>query len=237
MLNNISLVLITGFSIGILGGFHCIGMCGPIALSLPVHQYALPKRIYSVLLYNLGRALTYALLGLFIGLLGQGFELFKIQQYASIIAGVLILTILFFSSRTSVQIPFLSPFFIKVKSQLARLLKTEKSGSSFLAIGIVNGFLPCGLVYIAIAASVAAGSAIKSALLMFAFGLGTLPLMALTMFVGKYISLNIKNKLNKLSPYLIGIVAVLLILRGLNLGIPYISPKQEGAHKTCCHNS
>ena len=237
MINELAVIIASGFSIGIIGSFHCVGMCGPIALSLPVHQYSNSKKILAIFLYNIGRASTYALMGLIFGILGQSFQLFKIQQYTSIVAGVFILSILLFSSLSQFNISFISSFSLKIKNKLGTLLKRDKTIPSYFAIGLVNGFLPCGLVYVAIATAVAAGTMLKSSLLMFAFGLGTIPVMAFTMYLGKFISISFKNKLNKLTPYIIGVVAILLILRGLNLGIPYISPKQVGQHKTCCHKS
>ncbi|MEI6311919.1 MAG: sulfite exporter TauE/SafE family protein [Bacteroidota bacterium] len=236
MIQELFLVIISGFSIGIIGSFHCIGMCGPIALSLPVNQYTTTKKTLSILLYNLGRATTYAILGVIFGILGQSFELFKLQQYTSIFAGFFILWIVLFSSKKALQIPYISSFSIKIKTSLANVLRSEKTSFSYFTIGLLNGFLPCGLVYVAIAAAVATGFIYKSAWLMFAFGLGTMPLMIITMSFGKYISSNIKNRINSISPYLIILVAVLLILRGLNLGIPYVSPKEVGTHKTCCHS-
>lgn len=228
-------VIIAGFSIGILGGFHCVGMCGPLALAIPIHHLSTFQRTVSILLYNLGRALSYAAMGAVFGLLGQSFALFKMQQALSISAGILILAILLMNRFGKDGIGFIGKYSQMVQQKLSSFLKSEKKTISFLYIGLVNGFLPCGLVYIAIAASIAAGSVFNSSLLMFAFGLGTIPIMALTMVFGKFISFNIRKKLNFISPYIIGCIAVLLILRGLNLGIPYISPVHEEEKVSCCH--
>jgi hypothetical protein len=70
---------------------------------------------------------------------------------------------------------------------------------------------------------------------MVAFGLGTIPIMALTMIFGRFISYNFRNNLNKITPYLIMCVAVLLIIRGLNLGIPFLSPSHDLNHVSSCH--
>lgn len=228
-------VLMSGVSIGVLGSFHCIGMCGPLAMSLPVHQLTSFRKSIAITLYNLGRATTYALLGVLFGIIGLTFSLFKVQQWLSIVAGVAILLVLLFQQFGNPNSNKITYFTNQVKTKLAKYLTSDKSTLSYLNIGILNGLLPCGLVYVALAASFAAGSVVNGALLMFGFGLGTFPAMAATMFFGKFISLNVRKKINQATPYLIMGVAVLLILRGLNLGIPYISPTMANGHMNCCH--
>lgn len=222
-MNEIIAVLLSGFSIGLIGSFHCVGMCGPLALSLPVHHLPGFRKTLAISLYNAGRAFSYASIGLIFGLVGQGFSLFKMQQGLSIAAGLLVLVILI-SSRGNPQISILSRFTQAIKSRLGHYLKSEKPLVSYFSIGVVNGLLPCGLVYVAIAAALATGTLVKSSLLMFAFGMGTLPMMAMTMVFGKFIPTGLRVKLNKMTPRLTLVIAVLLILRGLNLGIPFISP-------------
>lgn len=223
-MSEIIVVLLSGFSIGLIGSFHCVGMCGPLALSLPVHQLSVYHKTLAISLYNVGRALSYAAMGVIFGLLGQGFSLFKIQQWLSVIAGILILAILLNNQFGNPQINVLSRFTQTIKVKLGQYLRSEKTLFSYFTIGAVNGFLPCGLVYVAIAAALAAGTLVKSSLLMFAFGIGTFPLMALTMVFGKFISAGLRMKLSKMVPRFTMAIAVLLILRGLNLGIPLVSP-------------
>lgn len=237
-MNSVYFAIITGLSIGALGSFHCIGMCGPIALSLPVHSGSGFHKSFSILLYNTGRALTYAMIGLIFGLLGSSLNVFGFQQWLSIIAGCLILLLLVFSTFNLGSKVANSRFNGLIKEKLSRYLSAEKSTFSYLIIGLLNGWLPCGLVYVAIAASFALGNVWESALLMFAFGLGTLPVMAFLMLFGKFISQRTRGLINKLVPYVIGIMAFLLILRGLNLGIPYLSPsynEQDKKVEECCH--
>ncbi|MFM9944508.1 MAG: sulfite exporter TauE/SafE family protein [Bacteroidia bacterium] len=234
-MNGLLIIFISGFSIGIIGSFHCVGMCGPLALSLPIHQLSSFHKSISILFYNLGRAVSYTFMGIIFGLLGQSFALFNFQQWLSIAAGVLILVIVLVNKFGHPQTNAISKFSQSLKIKLGTYLKSDKKLISYLYIGILNGFLPCGLVYVAIAASVATGSILNSAMLMFAFGLGTLPVMALTMVFGKFISFSFRQKLNKITPYMIMCIALLLIVRGLNLGIPYISPSHEIGHVSCCH--
>jgi len=223
-MNEIIVVLLSGFTIGLIGSIHCVGMCGPLALSLPVHHLSVLPKTLAISFYNTGRAVSYAAMGVIFGLLGQGFSLFKIQQWLSIVGGLLILVILLNNQFGNPKINALSRFTQTIKVKLGHYLKSEKTLFSYFTIGAVNGFLPCGLVYVAIAAALATGTVVKSSLLMFAFGIGTLPLMALTMVFGKFIPTGLRMKMNKMIPHLTMAIAVLLILRGLNLGIPLVSP-------------
>ncbi len=209
-------------------------MCGPLALALPVQQLGGTQKTTAILLYNIGRAFSYAALGIVFGSLGSSFQIFHLQQWLSIVAGCLILLILLVSKYSHYTLPGLAMFTQNIKVRLSYYLSSPKKIKNYLSIGILNGLLPCGLVYIAIAASLATGSMWQGSLLMLAFGLGTLPIMALTMAFGQFISVKVRSWLNKISPYIIMCVACLLILRGLNLGIPYVSPSLEKGTVNCC---
>lgn len=236
-MNEIYLSILTGLSIGFLGSFHCIGMCGPIALALPVRQYAGVEKFMGIGLYNLGRALTYGLLGLCFGFVGNQFRLWGLQQVISITAGVLIL--LFIVSRFSIasKIPVIGKLNTWVQQRLGKLLAGSKNPASLFPIGLLNGLLPCGLVYVAIAASLATMDTLQGVLLMFSFGLGTIPVMAGLMVFGHLISAPVRYRINKAVPYFVGVMAVMLILRGMNLGIPYLSPslEKDSTEVSCCH--
>ena len=229
---------IAAISLGLLGSFHCIGMCGPIALALPVHQYPAVKKYAAILLYNVGRILTYTLLGLLFGILGQSFFLGGFQQVFSIAIGVLLLLSVFliYTKWSGLsKWSFLFQFINSVKVQLAKLF--NRKGLQFLfLIGVLNGLLPCGLVYLGIAGALSAGNFIKGAEFMFYFGLGTIPVMYAVAFFGQFISLKFRNVIKSSMPVVVSLMALLLIVRGLNLGIPYVSPKFENEnHKvTCC---
>lgn len=223
-MNDMLLPLISGFSIGLIGSLHCVGMCGPLALSLPVHHLNPVQKPLAIAFYNFGRSFSYAAIGIFFGLIGQSFWVFKLQQWLSIVAGSLILAVFVFQQLGHLQFGAISRFTQAIKQKLGILLRSEKNLSAFFSIGVLNGFLPCGLVYVAIGAALATGTVLKSSLLMFAFGLGTIPLMALTMVFGKFISQGLRAKFSRLIPHITVFVAVLLILRGLNLGIPLVSP-------------
>lgn len=221
--------IFAGFIVGILGSFHCIGMCGPIAIALPAPKGGAFKHVLQKLLYNLGRVITYSLMGAVLGLLGQKIKLFGFQQALSIFLGIIILFSLLLPVKFNGNFVFLklNKYFQKyLKPKIARLF-SDDSNSSFLLIGILNGFLPCGLVYIALAGAVASGSVINGILFMAMFGFGTLPAMFIASMAGSFININIRKKMTKLIPVFTLLFAVIFILRGMNLGIPYISPKMK----------
>jgi uncharacterized protein len=230
--------IIAAISLGLLGSFHCIGMCGPIALALPVHQYSPLKKYIGIFLYNLGRVSTYTFLGVLFGLLGQSFFLGGFQQLLSITIGILILVSVVFSNskhlKSAKQLDFIYSFINNVKQQLGNLF--NKKGLHFLFfIGLLNGLLPCGLVYLGIAGAIATGHYIKGAEFMFYFGIGTVPVMYVVAFIGQFITLKFRNQIRQSIPYVVSVMAILLIVRGLNLGIPYISPQFENeTHKVSC---
>lgn len=234
-------MLWSAFLIGLFGSFHCIGMCGPIALALPVQQNSRFNLITGRLLYNIGRAITYAVIGLVFGLVGQSLSLAGFQQSVSIIAGVLILLMVLLPSKISQKLYLLKPaygFTNFLKRKFSVLLKKKSVASTFL-IGILNGFLPCGLVYIAVAGAIASGSYLEGAIYMFIFGIGTLPIMLAISLAGNFISINVRRRISKAIPAFMVILAFLFILRGMNLGIPYISPQIQQSEITddsvICH--
>ena len=213
-------------TLGMIGSFHCIGMCGPLAFSLPLKNDSDFAKFTGSLLYNAGRIFTYACLGLLFGLAGKSFSLFGFQQWLSVIVGV---TILFFllapkkwTNATSNGSAF-AKYNYNVRALLGRLF-FQKNYASLFAIGLLNGLLPCGLIYMAIAGAIAYASPIDSAVFMAAFGLGTLPVMWSVSFFGNYIGIEVRKKIRRAYPVLMAMMACLLILRGMGLGIPYVSP-------------
>ena len=222
-------LFIAAFIMGGIGSVHCIGMCGPLALSLPVVSANHTSRFISTLLYNLGRVFTYALLGALFGMIGMSVALFGYQQWLSIILGIIILVFLILPKNNSIfkQNNTVLVFFEKIRSSLGDLFLRKNYRSVFF-IGLLNGLLPCGLVYMAIAGAVSTASILKSSLFMAGFGLGTLPVMWSIAFFGSSINMNMRRNIRKLYPYVMLIMAILLIVRGLGLHIPYMSPALNG---------
>lgn len=227
-----------GFGLGLLGSFHCVGMCGPIALSLPIYGKTTIQKLMLIVLYNLGRATSYSLLGALFGFIGNQFFLFGYQQVFSVIVGLLLLVVFLFSKIYSGSGNLLDVLLSRVKRKLGQVLQTAQSESSYFIIGLLNGLLPCGLVYLAIASAMATGSVWSGAALMMMFGFGTFPLMIAVMIFGKFLPLSIRLKVQKVMPIFIVFTAVLIIARGMNLGIPYLSPVLKNSNNSSvveCH--
>ncbi len=219
-------MLLTAIVFGLLGSFHCIGMCGPIAFMLPVDRTNQTKRVLQISVYHLGRLITYGILGLLFGLLGKGFYFFGFQQYLSIIIGVIMILAVVLPSKTVAKLSITKPIYrlvSGVKNRLGKELKKKKT-DTFFTIGFLNGFLPCGLVYMAIFASIATGNALNGSLYMMLFGLGTIPLMTAFVYLGNFTTGLVRKRIQQIIPVAVVLIAVLFILRGMGLGIPYVSP-------------
>jgi sulfite exporter TauE/SafE len=228
-------IIISGLVLGLFSSVHCIGMCGPIALALPFQYKNTTKRVSGLFFYNFGRVVTYTLLGILFGYAGRKIFVAGWQQLFSLIAGIALLLIIIYTwirkRYTSFQIKPLE----KMLQKAMLYLLTQKSIFSLFTIGMLNGLLPCGMVYLALAGAIATGSVQGGAQFMFAYGLGTLPLMFAFALAGSVLSVSFRSHIKKLYPAVMCMVAVLLILRGLNLGIPYISPYFKNMEVISCH--
>ncbi|AYN03281.1 MULTISPECIES: sulfite exporter TauE/SafE family protein [unclassified Flavobacterium] len=219
-------MLYSAFIFGLISSFHCIGMCGPIAMMLPVDKQIGVKKATQVTVYHLGRLFAYGTIGLVFGLLGKGFFLAGIQQKISIVIGVIMIIVVLTPERIFAQYNFSKPVYkliSKIKTNLGKHFRS-KSYKSLFIIGVLNGFLPCGMVYVALFGAIAMQSAELGVLYMILFGLGTVPLMTSVVYFNSFISQSTRNKFQKAIPYVAVIIGVLFILRGLGLGIPYLSP-------------
>jgi len=210
-----------------MGSFHCVGMCGPIAFMLPVDHHKPTKKLLQVFLYHLGRLTSYSIIGLIFGFLGKGLYVFGLQQKLSIIIGVLMITIILIPHKTFSQYNLSKPIYSllsTVKNRLGKELK-KKTPDTFLTIGLLNGLLPCGLVYMAIFGSMATANPWTGALYMALFGVGTIPLMTAAVYFSSLLKGGAKKTVQRLIPIIVVIIGLLFILRGLGLGIPFISPE------------
>lgn len=220
----------TAFILGIAGSLHCLGMCGPLALALPAGSGTRGHFVTGRLVYNLGRVVTYACLGAVFGLVGQTFALAGWQRGLSIASGCLMLLAIWGGHRLAGGIP------LKGLRPLWSKLLATKTHSSLFAIGILNGLLPCGLVYGALAGAAASGHALQGALFMVLFGFGTLPAMFAVSLGVRFVTASVRQRVQRWIPLAATCVAILFILRGMSLGIPYVSPVLgESAHAACCH--
>jgi sulfite exporter TauE/SafE len=232
-------MLYTALLFGLLSSLHCVGMCGPIALMLPVGNAKGIAKYSRIALYHLGRLSAYASIGLLFGLVGRGLFLAGLQQRLSLVIGVAMIIVSLVSEKSLGKYALSKPIFqllSKLKTALGAQFKS-RSLRSFFTIGFLNGFLPCGMVYVALFGAIAMQTAALGSLYMLVFGLGTLPLMSSISVVRNWISLRSQNTIQRYMPVFALVLGVLFIIRGLGLGIPYVSPTQINLfvqqHPTC----
>ncbi|MCC8425357.1 sulfite exporter TauE/SafE family protein [Mucilaginibacter sp. UR6-11] len=221
------------FFIGLFGSVHCIGMCGPLAFAVPSLHTRWWLIVADKLLYNLGRIITYSFLGLLIGFAGRQLWLSGLQQGVSLLTGLLVIMAgiaRLFRIRLA-RNKTLSVLLIPVNKSLKYALQ-HKAGH--FIVGLLNGFLPCGFVYLALAGAVNTVSPLTAARFMFFFGLGTFPLMLLATISSGFMGPAVRRRINSAMPYLMICLGFWFVLRGLNLNIPYLSPaKQQSATAIC----
>lgn len=217
--------LAAAFLIGLAGSLHCIGMCGPLAMVVPLRG----KRWLSIAVYNIFRVMMYALLGFIFGSLGTQLNFLESGQRISLVMGIAVL--LFF------VMPALWPrsqlmnrwnmAATKLYGRLAKPVMSYQGWASPAMLGLLNGLLPCGLIYVALAGAVASGSGLNGAIIMAAIGVGTWPAMVSMMALRKYFKSWMQRGSRFVLPVVAGILGLSLVVRGLNLDIPYLSPKVE----------
>lgn len=224
-------MLLTAFIMGFVGSLHCAAMCGPLTLAMPVIGDGKQGMLLSRLSYNAGRIMMYCVLGLIFGLIGKTLLLAGFQQWLSIAAGVVMLLALLLGSRSAGVNGWRAAQWIK---STFRIFLQRRSYAAVFALGCANGLLPCGLVYLAGTASAATGEAHHAALYMGIFGLGTLPMMLGIALFGPSLMKTLQRfSLKPLIPIAVSLVALSLILRGLALGIPYVSPAVANGNVAC----
>jgi len=221
--------LITALTLGLIGSLHCLGMCGPIAIALPLSRMSWLHKLTGGILYNTGRIITYGFMGAVFGLLGRGIKLAGLQQWASILLGsIMIISVLFpfvFRERINISVVF-SGYASRLIGRFKNLFFKERF-SSLLVIGLLNGLLPCGLVYMAIAGAINTNDVMMGMAFMVVFGIGTTPALLILSLAGNFVGVRLRKKAGKIIPAFIVVLGILFILRGMSLGIPYVSPKSQ----------
>lgn len=218
------------FMIGLLGSVHCVGMCGPLAFAVPSLKSGWAYLLWDKLSYQAGRIISYCLLGVVIGLAGRQIWLAGIQQGLSILTGVLIL--LAAASRLfKFSLGQSNALWIKPFNQLLGYALQHKA--NHLIIGTINGLLPCGFVYLAMAGALNTGSVRTAVTYMFYFGLGTVPLMLIAGISMGFTSRGIRRRINQTVPYLMLCLGLWFICRGMEWNIPYLSPAKAGSVANC----
>lgn len=233
-------MLYSALIFGLISSLHCVGMCGPIAMMIPVDKDNAVKKWLQITTYQIGRVTAYTSLGLLFGMLGAGFFLAGFQQQLSIVVGFLMIFIAIIPEKKLAQYNFSKPIYkiiSDVKTQLGLQFK-KKSYKSLFLIGLFNGYLPCGMVYVALFGAMAMNNIFLGSLYMTLFGLGTIPLMMVLVNFLKTTQFSYYSKFQKIIPILIICIGILFILRGFGLDIPYISPSILHLHiqsEVNCH--
>jgi sulfite exporter TauE/SafE len=234
----LSAIIQIGFFMGLLGSIHCVGMCGPLVMALPLVDKQGFQKFLAIALYHIGKMGSYAMLGIIFGLLGSQFPMYLLQQNLSVVIGlIMLLYVLYVFVLKPKHIVNLNFLYQPIVSLLSIMFK-QKSTAIFLLIGFLNGLLPCGMVYLALTSALATQHVLQGGLLMLFFGLGTAPALLLVSFGGQLISVSARRKFQSWLPVFIVTMGLILILRGMNLGIPYLSPPIGlGNQSISCHNS
>jgi sulfite exporter TauE/SafE len=219
-------------ALGFLGSLHCAAMCGPLMLALPVSAGGSGRFIAGRVIYQLGRIATYCLLGIAAGLVGKSLFLAGLQRWLSIGLGVAILAGFLVSKRVALSAPVVR-LVGRLKTAMGAQLR-ERSLRSLTLLGMLNGLLPCGLVYVALAGAVSRGGIGDGVIYMALFGLGTTPMMLGIGLSGRALPLALRVRLRSAIPVGVCLLGGLLILRGMGLGIPYVSPALVGGVPACC---
>lgn len=218
--------IVTAFLLGLASSFHCIGMCGPIAMALPLDRSSVTSQVSGLTVYNLGRIITYTLLGILFGFVGFSLQLYRVFQILSIVFGVMLIVLAWRKTWISYLEWRKSPIYSWLMKNMSKLLQ-KKGPSTLFLLGMLNGILPCGMIFLGLASALLAPNLWGSGLTMFAFGMGTLPGMFLVGFFAQRMGTTVRTRINQIYPYLMSVIGILVILRGSNLGIPYLSPKIE----------
>lgn len=227
--NTVNATLIIGLILGLSSSLHCIGMCGPIAMVLPLKDRSAFGVFSGVLQYNIGRIFVYSLLGSIIGAIGLTASLFGTLQVVSIITGIAMIVFAWqkhlFSGFTA-----WNSFNGFLSKGIGTIMGSDSTFKLFL-LGALNGLLPCGMIFIALMNAVTAGNPMNGAGAMIAFGLGTLPAMVTVGIAASKMNRSLQQRINTLVPYVLTVVGLLVMLRGMNLNIPYISPSIKATKK------
>jgi sulfite exporter TauE/SafE len=227
-------MLISAIILGLISSMHCIGMCGPIAMMLPLDRRNPARKAAQLLLYHSGRTTAYASLGLVFGLMGKGFYMAGLQQNLSIIAGVAMIIVAVVPEKHFARYNFSKPVYraiSKVKTSLGAQFRKQGNKALFIT-GVLNGYLPCGLVYAALFGAIAMQGIGGGIVYMMLYGLGTIPMMSAVVYASGFIGNNMRSLMAKAVPYAAALIGILFVVRGLGLDLPHLSPGAMSLHVT-----
>jgi uncharacterized protein len=203
------------FTMGLSGSIHCVGMCGPL---MTIAYYKNSSLSLHLLLYHFMRIISYAMIGLMVGSISEVFYIYQIQSWMALIMGLVLLTYVITSRLSTTSNGNIAGYINKQFILLYNKYLSSHSYKNTAISGILNGFLPCGLVYAAMAMAFSNRGAIDGVIGMALFGLGTLPLL-LIIFTNNTISKKIK-KYSGIQNIGMTLAAIILILRSVLTIIP-----------------
>ncbi len=219
-------IFLSGILLGLAGSAHCLGMCGPLSWALPIQHVDRSIQIRWLTLYQFGRILSYGILGLLAGTIGTVIDVAGFQQFFSIALGA---AILFFgmavlSPKWTHTFPPMRRLQEQVQQSVQRIWKKPMNGGRMFLLGSLNGWLPCGMVYVALVSAMTMKTTWGGGFFLISFGMGTIPAMMLASLGGWWIGKEIRLQMRRVVPVVVGVVGLILILRGLGLDLPYLSP-------------
>lgn len=227
-------MIFSALILGLVSSLHCIGMCGPIAMMLPLDRNNPARKAAQLLLYHLGRIVAYGSLGLVFVIMGRGLYVAGLQQHLSIIAGLVMIIIAIMPEKIFAKYNFSKPVYrviSNVKANLGVQFRKRGNRALFMA-GLLNGFLPCGLVYAALFGAIAMQSVPGGVMYMALYGAGTIPLMSAVVYASVFINNNMRGIMAKAVPYAAAFIGILFVVRGLGLDLPHFSPGALSLHIT-----
>ncbi len=231
-------MIYVAFTLGLFGSIHCVGMCGPLAFSLlpGINERSL-HAVKKAVGYNFGRVFSYSTLGFITGMFGGALNFSGLQKPLGIAVGVFLILLFLFSldiEKFLFKSPIYSKFFSNYSSFFSNQFKGLIRQNSFF-IGILNGFIPCGLVYLALAGALSSGNAFKGAQFMMFFGLGTFPAMFALLTSVSFLDFKRKIQFKRILSVLQLFVGIFIIYRAINTNIPLdLSLIQSMINPTMC---
>lgn len=225
-------LVISALLLGLGGSLHCASMCGPLVFSVQ-QSYGIKGVNGGIVFYHLARIIAYLLLAFLFSLIQLPAKLFGIQQYISLISGVILLLLVFKDN-----IRFVRKALDYISKSLSKGIESSiRFKASLPILGFLNGLLPCGLSYAAAAISLSYGNTSNAMMFMTFFGMGTLPLFLIASLAATRLSQKLRFLVNRYMKYALGLTAFLLVLRGAGLDIPYLSPAMDNdsTEVNCCH--
>lgn len=231
------------FGLGLVSSLHCVQMCGPVVLSYSINlsRQSANQQLFAHLSYNTGRIITYSALGAVAGLTGQTMglvgKLAGVENIAAIIAGglMIIAALLMLDLLPHRNLPKFLRGFDPLRL-LSRYLKplggriASTSIASKFTLGLILGFLPCGLIYAALLKAMATGGAFAGALTMMAFGLGAAGSLILVGMFSSALGFKLGPWGGRLAAISVALLGAILVWRGVTPMIPIGS-----SHAAQCH--